>query len=472
MELFKLPSMKNLFKGAKAANKPKTKTEVKEGDKYTPATFSAYFDATNLRSSGDTETVLKNMQKYDPDSSNAIWAVLRFADTEIDISFVNDKGEFDADKTQQFKATLDSTWLGTVGAPDPRELSVSIMQQLFMFGGLGLEVILDEFKLPTRYITVAAKEIKWRKKNGIFIPFQEAAGTEIKLDIPTFFYANTDLHPDQAASESPLLSAIQAVTFKQTVIADIQRVIRRAGYPRHKVTILEDVLIKNAPGDIRNDPEKLEKWIIKQKKDVSEGLAALNPEEAIVIFDSIEVDYLSTQGSMTVDFRPIVEVLDSQLTSSLKVLPSILGKASGGSQNIASVETMVFINTPTFLQQRADKLMSQAYTLSARLMGLKGTIRVKHRPINLRPELELEPQRLAKQNRILQLQSFGHITDSEAAMELGITHLPENDLSGTLFLDGGPSTDTENISPNADPLGRSVTGGDGAGDTRGNQSSS
>ena len=471
MELFKLPSMKNLFKGAKAANKPKAQTGVKEGDKYTPATYSAYYDASTIRSSGDTETILKNLQKYDADSSNAIWSVLRFADTELDIYFVDDKGVFDADKTQQFIATLDSTWLGTVGAPNPRELSVNIMQQLFMFGGLGMEVILDEFKLPTRFVTIAAKEIKWRKKNGVFLPFQEAQGKEIKLDIPTFFYANTDLHPDQAISDSPLLSAIQAVTFKQTVINDIQRVIRRAGYPRHRVKILEDILIKNAPGDIRHDPEKLEKWVIKQKKDISDGLSKLNPEDAIVVFDSVEIDYLSTQGSMTVDFRPIVEVLDSQLTSSLKVLPSILGKGSG-SQNIASVETMVFINTPTFLQNRADKMLSQAYTLSARLMGLKGTIRVKHRPINLRPELELEPQKLAKQNRILQLQSFGHITDSEAAIELGINHLPENDLSGTLFLDSGPSTDTANISPNADPLGRSISGGDGAGDTRGNSSSS
>jgi len=105
-------------------------------------------------------------------------------------------------------------------------------------------------------------------------------------------------------------------------------------------------------------------------------------------------------------------------------------------------------------------------------MGMKGYVVVKHDPINLRPELELEPQKLARQNRILQLQSFGHITDSEAALELGILHLPEEPLSGTRFLEGGPNVDTENISPNTDPLGRSITGGDGAGDTRGNESSS
>ena len=282
----------------------------------------------------------------------------------------------------------------------------------------------------------------------------------------------TDRRPDQAVADSPLLPAIQAVTFKQTVVNDIQRVLKRAGYPRHRVTILEDILRKNAPTDVRMDPAKLTAWLTKQKKTIAEGLSKLNPEDAIVIFDSIEIDYLSTQGSMTVDFRPILDILDSQLTSALKVLPSILGKASGGSQNIASVEAMTFVNSLTFLQERCDKLLSQAYTITARLMGMKGSIVIKHNPINLRPDLELEPQKLAKQNRILQLQSFGHITDSEAALELGIMHSPKEELSGTLFLTGGPEVDTENISPNADPLGRSISGGDGAGDTKGNKSSS
>ncbi len=468
-----LNKIKSFFTGVKVPSKPKAVLPTKEGDKYAPIAFNPYFDGTNLRNSGDIPTVIINAQKYDPDFSQAIWAVTRFASTQIDILFMNDKGEFDADKSRQLKTLLDNIWLSSVNEPDLNELADNIIMELFMQGSIGLEVVLDIFKLPTKYVTVPSKEIKWKKKNGSFTPYQEAMGKETSLEIPTFFFINTDRRPDQAVADSPLLSAIQAVTFKQNVINDIQRVVRRAGYPRHRVTILEDVLRKNAPADIRMDPVKLGKWLGDQKKLVATELAKLNPEDAIVIFDSIEVDYLTTQGSMTVDFRPIVTILDSQLTSALKVLPSILGKATGGgSQNIASVEAMTFVNTLSFLQERCDKILSQALTLTARLLGMKGYVQVKHNAINLRPDLELEPQKLAKQNRILQLQSFGHITDSEAALALGILHLPKEELSGTLFLDGGPEVDTENISPNADPLGRSVTGGAGAGDTRGNASSS
>jgi len=469
-----ITKIKSLLKtGTKVSAKPKVLAPTAEGDQYAPIPFNPYFDGTNLRASGDTSTVIINAQKYDADFSQAIWAVTRFASTDINLMFMSDKGEFDAEKTRQFKTFLDNIWLSSVNTPDLNEISDNIIMEMFMHGGVGLELILDDYKFPTKLITVASKEIKWRKTNGGYTPFQQAQGKEVNLQIPTFWFVNTDRRPDQAVADSPLLAAIQAVTFKQEVISDIQRVIRRAGYPRHKVTILEDVLRKNAPAEVRMDPIKLTAWLTKQKQAISDGLSKLNPEDAIVIFDSIEIDYLSTQGSMTVDFRPILQILDAQLTSALKVLPSILGKATdGGSQNIASVESMTFVNTITFFQERCDKILSQAYTLSARLLGMKGYIVVKHAPINLRPELELEPQKLARQNRILQLQSFGLITDSEAALQLNIMHLPKEELSGTQFLTGGPTTDTENISPNADPLGRSISGGDGAGDTTGSSSSS
>ncbi len=465
-----------LFGKAKAtSNKPKSvNPDLKEGDVYSPEAFSMYQDVGTLRNFGDQDDVIKQLNRYDPDAANAIWATLRFASTPLYIIYRDEKGVFDAEKTKEFKTLLKANWLISTNDPSAEELSDMIMRQLFLYGAVGLEVVLNEFKFPTKFVVVKNKAIDWRLKGGKFVPFQKKPGGsgEINLDIPTFFFQTLDRDPDEASAESPLLPAIQAIVFKQQVIADIQRVLKRTGYPRLKVTVLEEVLRKNAPVAVKGDDKKLAEWLTDQKKAIGTELSKVKPEDAVVIFDSLEIDTLENKNAGSVDFRPIMEILDSQVVSALKSLPSILGKGKGGSQNIASVETMVFLNTPRFLQARATKLLSQAYTMTARLAGMKGYIEVFHEAINLRPELELEPQRLAKQNRILQLQSFGHIDDSEAALALGIEHLPEEELSGTNFLGGGPSTDTENISPNTDPLGRSITGGDGAGDTRGNESSS
>ena len=455
------------------STKPKvTNPDLKDGDTYSPETFSMYQDVGILRSYGDVNDVIKALHRYDADAAQSLWAVLRFASTPISVLFKDEKGVFNADKTREFNTIIKANWLISTIDLSTEELADAIMRQLFLYGGVGCEVVLNDFKYPTNFVLVKNKHVSWRMKNGKFRPFQKKqGGGEINLDIPTFFFQSLDKDPDEAAGESPLLPAIQAITFKQAVIADIQRVVKRTGYPRLKVTVLEEVLRKNAPTDVRGDPNKLTTWLSKQKTDIAASLKTLKPEDAVVIFDSLQIDTLENRNPASVDFRPIMEILNGQVVSALKSLPSILGKGVNSS-NVASVEAMVFINTPKFLQDRCDKLLSQVYTMAARLLGMKGFVEVKHSSINLRPELELEPQKLAKQSRILQLQSFGHIDDSEAALLLDIEHLPTKPLSGTLFLTGGPTVDTENISPNSDPLGRSITGGDGAGDTTGNESSS
>ena len=449
--------------------------DLKEGANVSSSigTYNIYQDSSNIRGLGsDIYSIIDELHRYDPDAANALWAMLRFAETPLSIIYKDEKGEFDADKTREFNTALKAKWLFSVREPSPEEISSMIIRELFLHGGIGIEIVLDKFKLPLNYVFVHNKDVNWRWKNSTFVPYQtKTGGGEVNLDIPTFFFQTLDRQISQATGESPLLTAIQAIDFKRQVIIDIQRVVKRVGYPRIKVTVLEDVMRKHAPADMKSDPKKLATWLKEQKTALATDLKSIKPEDAIVLYDSVDMEYLKNNVTSSLDFRPLIEILDGQVVSALKSLPSILGKTKGSSQNTASLEAMVYLNTPTYLQRRSEKLLSQIFTMTARLMGYKGFIECKHQAINLRPELELEPQKLAKQSRILQLQSFGHITDSEAALLLCVDHLPKTELSGTLFLTGGPSVDTENISPNTDPTGRSITGGDGAGDTTGQENS-
>ena len=467
-------TVRNIFStifggGAKANSAPKSiNSDLDNGEVAAVASFNPYQDVGRIRTLGtDSNDLIKDLHRYDADAANALWAMLRFANTKLNIIYRDEKGIFDAEKTKEFNITLKASWLFSINKQTPEELADSIRRQLFLYGGVGLEVVLDENKLPIEFILVKTSAIKWTYKKGLYKPFQDGAGNKkIKLDIPTFFFQDLDKDPDEATAESPLLTAIQAVAFKQAITADIHRVMKKAGYPKLKVKVLEDVLKKHAPREVKGDDIKLSKWLRGKKTEIATELGKIKPEEALVIFDSIEADYMTTTTSGTVDFRPIMEILDSQVVSALKSLPSILGKGKA-TQNSASVEAKVYINTPTYLQGKSAKILSQAYTMSARLLGYKGFIECSFDPINLRPTLELEPQKLAKQNRILQLQSFGHITDDEAALILGIEHAPATPLMGTNFLGSSPSMDVEGISPNTDPLGRSITGGQGSGSTKG-----
>ena len=135
-----------------APTSPKTANpDISEGDVYSPTAFSMYQDVGNLRGLGDENDVIKQLNRYDPDTANAIWATLRFASTPLSIIYKNEKGEFDADKTKEFKTLLKANWLISTNDPSAEELSDMIMRQLFLYGAVGLEVVLNQYKFPTKF---------------------------------------------------------------------------------------------------------------------------------------------------------------------------------------------------------------------------------------------------------------------------------------------------------------------------------
>ncbi|MCY1373916.1 hypothetical protein D9M69_612180 [compost metagenome] len=86
-------------------------------------------------------------------------------------------------------------------------------------------------------------------------------------------------------------------------------------------------------------------------------------------------------------------------------------------------------------------MLSRALTLAVRLLGIEGNVYFEFLPVNLRPEDELEAYKGTKQKRILELLSYGLITDAEACYQLGVRPQGMFDtLAGTRFYAGTAST--------------------------------
>jgi hypothetical protein len=102
--------------------------------------------------------------------------------------------------------------------------------------------------------------------------------------------------------------------------------------------------------------------------------------------------------------------------------------------------------------------MSRALTLAVRLFGVDTYVKADFRPINLRPEDELEAFKVMKQDRILDQLSLGLITDDEAAFELDLPPRAPGapELSGTFFRDSASQNRADEVSPNQDPQGRAL----------------
>jgi hypothetical protein len=122
--------------------------------------------------------------------------------------------------------------------------------------------------------------------------------------------------------------------------------------------------------------------------------------------------------------------------SALKTNPSMMGmRMAGGSQNVASTEAMLALKLAGMFQGPVKTVLSRALTLAVRLMGVDAYVKFKFDPVDLRPESELEAHKSMRQSRVLELLSYGRVTDDEAQTLLGLGSLPASaeTLSGTGF---------------------------------------
>ena len=427
-------------------------------------------DVKDYRYASTADELLEQLSKWDPDVSAGIWNFLRLANSGMTIVAMTDKLVPDA----KLQGVLDSILFRLSGMNNYKEwdlyrpietVASTIIKYTLLRGGCGLEAVLGKSKALQKFVIVDPLKVQFRQpQNGVFVPFQtKTDGTEVNLAIPTFFWQLLDPDADTPYETPPFLPVIQAVLFNISVMQDLERIVKRTAYPRISVKIIEETLRKFAPVEAQTDDSVMATWLRGQKTQIGEALQTLNPEDAAVFFDSLEIGVLETKGNTTVDFRPLKSVIDQRVVTGMKSLPTIMGRSFGASQTIGGVESLLYAKSIVSLQEVAAHMLSRALSLALRLEGKKGFVSVTFKPVSLKPESEMATFKSLEQARILEQLSLGLITDTEALVALtGNPHKPAGytDLSGTGFYKSSGSTpDAEDVNADRNPTGREAAGG-------------
>ena len=327
------------------------------------------------------------------------------------------------------------------GYMDKRPLSQlleTMLMEVVLTGGCGGELVLDKFRLPDRIVPISNDTIEWKvKKDKRKFPVQNstAGGDPISLDFPSIFFEFLNMDANTVYPHSMLESALNVVFMFLDFLEDMSRVLRRSGHTRLSASIKIAEAVQSAPAAVQADPAKMTKYLVDLQQAVTESLAGLEPNEAVVSFDNVEFEMLSSQGEKA-DYTQLLEALNGLVASSLKSMPSALGLRIGkGSQSLSNTETLLYLKSVEALRKPVESLMSRALTMGARLTGEDVYVKFKFDPVELRPETELEAHYLMRQSRILDQLSLGFISDDEAAHSVGAGFRQPGapDLSGTMF---------------------------------------
>lgn len=340
-------------------------------------------------------------------------------------------------------STLHDYSKGYNDKPGICSLLAILQSDVIASGGCGLELVLDALYGPERLVPIGYSTIEWEADgNGGRYPTQDSG--DIVLNIPTVFIAEHNRNPDEAYSVSLLRPGLSHTINFNEFLEDTHRSLNRAGHSRLVATLVAEKVAKTAPPDVQNDPVKMAAYYERARVAVEEAIRDLEPEDAIVGFDTVDFEVKSVEGAKS-DYTGMLTTLGNLLGASLKTPATVSGLRASGGQGLSNAETLIYLQVVQATRPPVEELMSRALTLACRLLGIDGYVYFELLPINLRPDIELEAYHGTKQNRILTLLSYGIINEAQACFELairpqGLTAM----LAGTRFYEkssSAPSAD-------------------------------
>lgn len=424
-------------------------------------------DVLTYRTEGDSRKMLAKLAKANPDLSGAVNAYLRVGLTQEYKCFArNMDGTINRDATilaqelvRRWDLVPNYTEEGFSQTASIRSATESWALEILFNGAACGELVLDKARLPARIAPIPVSSLKFYQDDKGIRPVQVVGGQEVDLDYPTIFYTGLDQPLTSAYANSPLESSIQAVLADTDYLNDLRRVLKRAVQPRLQAIIDMKVAKEMAPPEATNDPEALQAFLNNLRADVENTLNGLEPQDALIAFDMIEFSYVSGgTGDVPDVIKVIQDLLNAKLATGSKTLPSILGHGAG-TQSMASSETLLFMKSADgIVRSKLNEMLSKILTLAVRLFGQDVAVYFRYNPIDLRPENELESFMTMRQNRVLELLSYGFLEDDDASIELTGRPTPGTftPLSGTRFY-------TAKNEPADNPYSNTSNGGSGGG---------
>jgi hypothetical protein len=424
-------------------------------------------DVTTQRLAYDSQSLMETMFVNDPDVSAAVNAYQTVAATEPVFHVKNFDGTFNpagARALSNIWDTLNHNLDLRAGYQRKTSLFSTCDQLRYMGllrGACAIELVCDANLVPTELRMIDPTSIRWVEDiPGLYKPIQFAygLGEPISMDIPTFFWAYHRCSPKSIYPTSPFVAAINTICARQQIMNDLYKIMQATGMPRLNVKVLEAVLTNACPPNIAADPDLKRGWINTQLNNISNAFNNLQPDQAIVMTDAVQVSMLNEKmPAAAMNIEPLIRVLDAQNQAALKSVSVVLGRGESG-VNTSSTEARIFSMNADALNVPVAEILSRTMTVALQLQGFPVIVHTHFMPSELRPKTELEPMLMVKQQRLLQLLSLGLISDERFYLEMFNSYPPPGSakLSGTNFQMQTGNVDVDSISPNSDPLGRSI----------------
>ena len=330
--LRKLVAPKGSVRAGGRAATPTFAQASQSGDVPAPSLTDHLIDLSASRLSDNVVALTEFLAINDGDVAATLNSYLTLADTELIAVVRNFDGEIDPEATKivydlmrLLGTRVDYTLKFTI-KPGIKGICESLRWMLLVRGGLAVEAVVGKQLEPREIRIIDPKDVTWNEaKVGSPTPTQVVSGQpDVDLNLPNVFFSWHRRDPTTLYPRSYFVSAINSIAARQQVINDLYRIFRISGYPRISISVVEEVLQKNAPLDVVRDAAALREWKRSFMSAISAEFAALRSDQAFIHSDSVEPKMINEKNpAAQVDISKVVDVLNSQNQAGLKAMSTV-----------------------------------------------------------------------------------------------------------------------------------------------------
>lgn len=392
------------------------------------------------------KALLKIVKHNHPDVSQAIWnfKIIGNSGYKAKVTLMDGVSEHKSGQKLVDDFLLGLNYYSSNGFEKSRSID-RLVDMLFdsalMRGAVSLEMVMDrDYKNVLYFASVDPDTVDFKIEDKRLVPYQNS----VKLDIPTFFYEGVDETETDPYGTSPFLSVLQALAFHTQVLEDIKMVVHNQGYGKYDIKIVEEVLLKRMPINIRNNEAKKQEWLNNQLSMIIDMYSKLDPDAAFVHFDSVEVDMVDTAKS-TVDIQKLMSVIDTQINNALKQYPTLMGRRSQGqTEQYAKLEIKIFMQSVKKIRNLIESMISRALTKYLNINGMQGYVFFEFEDTEIRTDLEKSQfEQIAIQNEMKKRDNGWQTNDdaSEAITGHKAVGEPDKEMLGVVKPEAKGTTD-------------------------------
>lgn len=369
--------------------------------------------------------VLEILKHNHPDVSQAVWnfKIIGNSGHKVKVTLLDGETEHKSGQKLVDDFLLGLDFYSSNGYEKSKsidKLADELIENALIRGATSIEMVMNrDFDDVLFFTSVDPDTIVFERDKGRLIPYQNTSKNgKIKLDIPTFFYEGLDETATDPYGTSPFISVIQTISFHLQVMEDLKAIIHNQGYGKYDIKIIEEVLLKRMPINIRNNEKAKQEWLNNQLAMIIDMYSKLDPDAAFVHFDSVEVDMVEASKAM-VDPQKIMSVIDAMMNNALKQFSTLMGRRSTGqTEQYAKMEIKIFMKSVQRIQKLIESMLSRALTKYLNINGMQGYVFFKFKDTEIRTELEkVNFEQIAIQNA-QKKRDNGWISQDQASEEV------------------------------------------------------